>query len=225
MSVNLLLPQAVFFDLDGTLVDTAPDFLLAINKLRLEEGLETLPMEQLRQVVSNGSASMIEASFAVSPESKEFESLRQRLLDYYLEDIATHSELFPAMANLLHWLETEQIAWGIVTNKPWRYTEPLLQRLKLSERTASVVCPDHVANNKPDPEGLWLAAQQANAAPNQCIYVGDHLRDIQAGKNAGMRTITALYGYLDGTDQPAEWNADFMAESPAAILNWLQQTH
>lgn len=211
----------VFFDLDGTLVDTAPDFHLAINRLRQEENLPELSLAEFRTVVSEGSVAMISAAFQHIDDPQGLESLRQRLLAFYLDNIATHSRLFDGMSETLSWLDNNHIPWGIVTNKPWLYTNPLLAALELSERSHCIICPDHVSQTKPDPEGLLAACQQSDTTPELSIYVGDHRRDIEAGQNAGMTTVGAAYGYLHPDETPESWQADFLTSTPTAILPWL----
>lgn len=214
--------DAIFFDLDGTLVDTAPDFLYAINTLREKEHLAPLLMSELRGTVSNGAAAMIALAFS-DKDIEQQESLRCEFLAFYQENVAVKSGLFHGINNLLQWAQDENIPWGVVTNKPWCYTEPLLEQLGLLEQCAIAICPDHVQQTKPDPEGLLKACEHLNVLPQNSVYVGDHCRDITAGINANMQTIGALYGYIDKDEETRAWSADYLAESPTDILHWLLQ--
>ncbi len=212
--------KGILFDLDGTLVDTAPDFLHCINLLRQNENRPLLLMETLRPVISNGAQAMIEQSF---PEHCEADRnrLKTQFLALYAENIGNHSTVFPTLNTLLDLLDEQNTPWGVVTNKPMHFTEPLLAKLGLLNRCSAVICPDHVTHSKPDPEGLLLACQQLQLTSKECIYIGDHRRDIEAGINAEMKTIGALYGYIDEKDNPKLWSADYLASTPDDILNWL----
>jgi phosphoglycolate phosphatase len=215
--------QAVLFDLDGTLLDTAPDFIRSLNRLRNQEGLPALPDEQIRSQVSNGAKALIELGFNVTEGDPRYDDLRQCLLDDYLCGIADETRLFPGMTELLNWLALRQTPWGIVTNKPLRYTVPLLAQLGLTDHCRIAICPDHVQQRKPDPEGLFLACQRLNVEAAKVCYVGDHERDIEAGRRAGMLTITALWGYIDETQTPTDWGADLAFSTPMELLSWLQK--
>lgn len=216
--------EAIFFDLDGTLVDTAPDFLYAINTLRHTEQLSPMTMMELRGTVSDGAKAMINLAFS-DKTLEEQDNLRQEFLTFYQNNVAAKSYLFEGMSTLLSWAKEQNIPWGVVTNKPWCYTELLLERLGLSESCAVTICPDHIQQSKPNPEGLLKACQQLRKSPEHCIYVGDHHRDIAAGINAKMQTIGALYGYINDQEDANNWSADYLAESPTDILNWLLQRH
>ncbi len=212
---------AVLFDLDGTLLDTAPDFHAAVNRLRREEGLTEISYELIRKTVSNGAAGLISTAFDITPQAENFVNLQQRLLSYYEQDVATRTQPFDGIDELLRWLEQAKIPWGIVTNKPERFTGPLLKQLQLSSRCAATICPEHVRHRKPHPESLLLACQQIGCPPEQVVYVGDHQRDIEAGIRAGMKTVSALYGYLEEHIDPADWQASYMATTAADLQSWL----
>lgn len=201
--------RAVMFDLDGTLLDTAPDFIVVVNQLLLEEGRSELAADIIRAGVSNGSKALIALTFGILDDHSDFERLRLRLLELYLAHIAVHTKLFPGIATLLNQLADKNIAWGIATNKPAAYTLPLMAALDIQPAPLSVICPDHVARSKPDPESLFLASKQLGCEPEEIIYIGDHKRDIDCGKGAGSITIAAAYGYLDTCDSVASWNADY----------------
>jgi phosphoglycolate phosphatase len=199
--------QAVLFDLDGTLVDTAPDFLWALNTIQAERNLPALTEQQMRRSVSNGSIGLVEGALGIPQISHEFEQTRQRLLSLYLEIIGRYAALYPGLDCLLEFFTERGIAWGISTNKPSLYTHALLDVMQLAPPPATVVCPDQVANPKPHPEPLLLNAKHLGLQPNQIVFVGDHIRDIQAGRRAGMRTVAAAWGYIDSIEETQEWGA------------------
>ncbi|WP_416885278.1 HAD family hydrolase [Marinospirillum sp.] len=212
--------QAILFDLDGTLVDTAPDLAQALNRLREEEGLSPLPYAAIRDQVSNGGNALIQLGFGLTSEHPDQPRLRQRLLDLYAQAPAEYSQVFPGLDQLLLQLERQPLPWGIVTNKPRLYTELVLRGLKLHPQV--VVCPEDLGVSKPDPAPLLFAARQLAVAPEACVYIGDHQRDIEAGKRAGMRTLTAGFGYIPRDENPQHWQSDFIAETAAALVHWLQ---
>ena len=210
----MLAFKALLFDLDGTLLDTAPDFMSALNIQLVMHGREPLPASAVRTSVTNGSAGLIQDGFGITPDHVDFESIRQQYLDLYFNNLADQTALFPGMEEVLARCEFDNIPWGIVTNKPWKYSSAVLEQLNLIGRAATVICPDHVAHPKPNPEAMLLAAAQISVAPKDCLYVGDHLRDIDAGIAAGMRTIAAGWGYIEHGEDASNWNADyFVSES------------
>lgn len=213
--------RGVLFDLDGTLVDTAPDLAAALNHTRRQSGLEPLPFEVIRPHVSHGTTAMIKSGFNISEDAAHFDELRQLLLDYYLHHIAIHSVLFEGMAMVLESLEQQQISWGVVTNKPAWLTTPLLAALQLDQRAGVVVSGDTLPQRKPDPAPLLHAAQLLGPRCSEIIYVGDAERDIEAGRRAGMRTLVAEYGYLCSGDCTAEWQADGAIQHAAQLLDWI----
>lgn len=217
--------RAVLFDLDGTLIDTAPDFALVLNRMRTRRQFAPLPYQAVRQVVSDGARALVTLGFGVSEGEAGFEPLREELLALYSQHLAEQSTLFAGMDEVLRSLEQQGTAWGIVTNKPVLYARPLLQALGLAERCATLICPDHVAQRKPNPEGLQLACQQIGCDIEQALYVGDHRRDIEAGKNAGMATVACAYGYIHDSDDPAQWGADQVIEHAGELLEWLLARH
>ncbi|BBB28838.1 HAD family hydrolase [Neptunomonas japonica] len=212
-------PEAVLFDLDGTLLDTAPDFHWVINQLLTKNNLPAQPYVELRKHVSNGANAMLKAAFKLSDGDSKLPSLNQQMLSLYDQHLANDSKLFPGIKSLLATLEEQQIPWGIVTNKPKRFTAPILSALKLSTRSASTICPDHVNKTKPDPEPLLLACQQIQVTPQNCIYIGDHIRDIDAGNRADMFTIGALYGYINESENADNWNANAYVQHADQILS------
>ena len=215
-------PSAVLFDLDGTLIDTAPDFIRCLNQLRQLHNLEPLAAEQIRPSVSNGARAMIRVGFGLEPEHDGYVEKHTAFLDLYEAGVAVETTLFEGMDSLLENLEARGIPWGIVTNKPVRFAEPLVQALGLAQRCATLICPDHVSERKPHPEPLFLACQRIGAAPEQAIYVGDHERDIEAGRNAGMRTIAVRYGYIEQPHTVDLWQADIIADTVSDLAKLLQ---
>jgi len=201
--------EAVFFDLDGTLIDTAPDFFTALNQVLTAYQHPTVSYEAVRANVSNGARALTELGFGLAPGDPGFEQRLDAVLDAYGNHLAVDTRLFDGMAEVLDWLDQRKLPWGIVTNKPARYTAPVLEGLGLGQRVGPVICPDHVRERKPDPEGLLMAANALGVNPVHCLYVGDHLRDIQAGLNACMLTATAAFGYIDASDNPQAWPADY----------------
>ena len=214
--------RAVLFDLDGTLLDTAPEFAFVIDLMLRRHGRAPVPFERLRQSVSDGARGMVATAFGLAPEQPEFEPLRQELLALYGEHLGQRTALFEGMATLLATLEAQGLHWGIVTNKPVLYAAPLLAALALDRRCATLICPDHVQNRKPHPEPLQLACRQLGCTPEQAVYLGDHRRDIESGRNAGMTTIACAFGYVHLEDPCSDWGADAVADQPSAILPLLQ---
>lgn len=215
--------KTVLFDLDGTLADTAPDLAYALNAVLQEQGREPLPYASIRPVVSHGGIALIKHGFSIDESAAEFPPLRQRLLEIYRANIARETRLFDGMATLLEQLEQRGLNWGVVTNKPGWLTEPLLEQLGIRQRAAAIVSGDTLPQRKPHPAPMLLACEQAGSDAAHCLYIGDAERDIEAGRNAGMRTLVALFGYLGDMDYPEQWQADGMVESALDILDWLER--
>lgn len=214
--------RTVLFDLDGTLADTAPDLAFALNEVLREQGCAPLPFEQIRPVVSHGGLALIKLGFNIDETAPQFDALRQRLLAIYREHIVRHTTLFEGMAELLAEIEARGLNWGVVTNKPGWLTEPLLEGLALKARAATIISGDTLNERKPHPAPMLLACEQAGSTAAQCLYVGDAERDIEAGRNAGMQTLVALFGYIGDNDHPEQWQADGMVENAHAIMAWLE---
>jgi len=210
--------NTVLFDLDGTLIDTAPDMANALNILLREEGYEAMDFSDIRPHVSNGSAALVQLGFPALADESVKERLKKRYLEIYEDKLCVDSGLFPGMAQLLEHIENQQMRWGVVTNKPAWLTDPLMQQIGLGDRAACIISGDTTENRKPHPEPMYLACKHANSQPQNCIYIGDALRDIQAGANAGMRTVVANYGYIGEGENIAHWGADFVVETPLEIL-------
>ena len=213
-------PRAVLFDLDGTLVDSAPDLAGAMNRLRQQRGLPTTPYEQLRPHASAGARGLIGAAFGMVPGDLDYEQLRVEFLDHYAAAIAVESALFAGIDALLLKLQEQHIAWGIVTNKAARFTDALVPQLALAAARC-VISGDTTPHAKPHPAPLLEAAQRIGVAAEDCWYVGDDLRDIVAGNAAGMATIAAEYGYIGTGESSIAWPATGWIADPLALLNWL----
>ncbi len=210
--------EAVLFDLDGTLADTAPDLGAALNLLRSEEHRPPLPLASLRPYTSAGTRGMLRAGFSITPSDDTYASLAERFLRIYAHKLCVNTAVFPALEPVLTSLEARGLPWGVVTNKPKRFTEPLLESLALTRRCACIVSGDSAAKPKPAPDPLLLAARQLALDPASILYVGDDLRDIQSGDAAGMKTAAAAWGYL-GIDAPIDtWGADWILQTPADLL-------
>ena len=218
--------RTVLFDLDGTLLDTAPDMTNALNLLLAEEDKAPLSHAMCRDYVSHGSVAMITLGFGEAQADDqhaqaEFERRRLRFLDIYEKNLCVDTKLFDGMDETLRFLEENDFGWGVVTNKPAFLTLPLLEALKLRDRACSVVSGDTLKERKPDPAPLYLAANQCGTLATECIYVGDAQRDIEAGQRANMQTLLASYGYIDETQKPVEWGASGIVQHPEEILEWL----
>jgi phosphoglycolate phosphatase len=212
---------SVLFDLDGTLLDTADDFVVIIRAMRSENGLAPANDLLVRNQVSDGAAGMLAAAFSLETADPRLDDLRSDFLRRYERDLGLHARLYPGMEDLLHWLESEGIPWGVVTNKLSRFSTPLMDAVGLGARCSSLVCPDHVVQSKPHPESLLKACRDMDADPRHSVFVGDHLRDIQAGRAAGMATVAALYGYIPSGQDPAHWQATYSIQSAADLRPWL----
>ncbi len=216
MKASLPAPRAVLFDLDGTLADTAPDLAAAVNKMRTDRGLAETPFEQLRPLASAGARGLIGVAFGITPADQSYDAMRTEFLDNYAARIAEHTHLFDGMQELLSAIEARGLSWGIVTNKPERFTNALVPLIGLGH-AACVVSGDTTPHPKPHPEPLLEAARRIQLAAESCWYVGDDLRDIQAGKAAGMPTVAAAWGYC-GHTEPQSWEADIIADTPSSLI-------
>jgi phosphoglycolate phosphatase len=213
-------PRAILFDLDGTLADTAPDLAAAVNWLRTERGLEPTPYSVLRPTASAGARGMIGAAFGLAPGDEGYEELRLQWFDRYQGAMAVHSTLFGGVIELLDGIRAAGMEWGIVTNKPARFTDPLIPQIGLAH-AACIVSGDTTGFAKPHPAPLLEGARRLGVAPEHCWYVGDDLRDVEAGRAAGMVTVACAWGYC-GAIEPGTWGADYLLDTPTDLLDTLQ---
>jgi 2-phosphoglycolate phosphatase len=220
----MAVPRArgVLFDLDGTLIDSAPDLAGAANRLRAEHGLAPLPLADLRPMVGSGARGMVGVAFGVAPGEPRFEPLRDAFLAHYEAGLLETTHPFDGVDAMLSALEAAGVPWGIVTNKATRFTTPIVAGLGLVQRAAVVVCGDTTPHAKPHPEPLWHAARAMGLAPEDMVYVGDDLRDAQAAKAAGMAMVVATWGYLGLGEPVHNWGADALADAPDQLLSWLR---
>ncbi|WP_322405502.1 HAD-IA family hydrolase [Massilia luteola] len=218
-SSSLPAPRAVLFDLDGTLADTAPDLAAAVNWMRTERGLEPTPYALLRPTASHGARGMIGAAFGLAPGDDGFDELRDQWFERYRSAMAVHSTLFDGVPDLLDGIAAAGMAWGIVTNKSARFTDPLVPLIGLAH-AGCVISGDTTPHAKPHPAPLLEAARRLDIDPTHCWYVGDDLRDIEAGRAAGMVTVACNWGYCGSID-PATWGADYQLDTPRQLLQML----
>lgn len=214
----------VLFDLDGTLVDTAPDLVACLNHALLQHGFNPVLAAQLKPFISFGATAMIEHSVKSTTSQQMQADILATMLDCYQHNSTQHSQLFAGISKVLTTIESLNLKWGIVTNKSQRFTQSLVTALALTDRVACVISGDSTGNRKPHPEPLFAACSRAQVKPEACVYIGDAAHDIVAGNNAGMKTLAAVYGYLKPDDTPATWGADALIESPQQLITWLQAT-
>ena len=218
MTSTLPVLRTVLFDLDGTLLDTAPDLAHALNQVLVKQGRARLPFARIRPVVSHGGKALIELGFGIDELDASFAELRRQLLEVYRDNLARETRPFPGMTKVLAGIHARGLNWGVVTNKPAWLTEPLLRELGLYDQAACIVSGDTLEERKPHPAPLLHACRLAGSEAAECLYVGDAERDIAAGRNAGMHTLVALFGYIEAHERPLEWRADAMVRTPLEIL-------
>lgn len=214
--------SCVLFDLDGTLVDTAPDLIACLNKAFNAYGLATVAAETIKPFISYGAAAMIKESLGDAVAKKDQEDILASMLDFYQNNIAEHSVFFDGIPETLTAIEAQGLKWGVVTNKRERFTNPLMEALNMTDRSACIISGDTTANPKPHPEPMLAACKQAGVDPKECVYIGDASHDISAGKSVQMRTLAAVYGYLKPDDKPESWGADALIAAPPQILDWIE---
>lgn len=215
--------RAVLFDLDGTLIDSAPDLGAAADQMRLDRDLPSLPLDRYRPMAGAGARGMLGVAFGITPDHEEFPALREEFFRNYERRMTRDTFAFAGVAELLARLRELGFAWGVVTNKSMRFTGPLTQAMPLFATAGAIVGGDSTPHSKPHPAPLFEAARQLGLAPRQCIYVGDDERDVAAGRAAGMPTVAATYGYLGGTPDVDRWNPDARISSPLALLDLLEK--
>ncbi|HEX4585398.1 MAG TPA: HAD-IA family hydrolase [Burkholderiaceae bacterium] len=217
-----LRTRLILFDLDGTLVDTAQDLAAALNRCQLLRGLPLTPPQELRPWTSHGARGLIGHAFGLEPDDAGYDALRAEFLDHYEQALCVHSRLYEGIEPTLAAIEASQRLWGVVTNKPARFTGPLLRALGLERRAACVVSGDTAARAKPDPAPILHALAQCGCAASDTVYVGDDLRDVQAARAAGVGTVVAAYGYSAGMADIGQWQADVIIDKPEDLLRWLR---
>ncbi len=215
------MTSAVLFDLDGTFADTAPDLGAALNHLLNLHGKPPIPLETIRPQASHGSPGLLKLGFNIEPDAPNFADLRDAFLDYYASHICVHTTLFPGMAELIEILEQRGLPWGIVTNKPHRFTLPLMQALGYAQRAACLISGDTCTRAKPFPDSLLKACELLKIAPQLCLYLGDDKRDAEAAQAAGMRCIIAHYGYNGSLEELSNWPAQGGIDLPSQLLQYL----
>jgi phosphoglycolate phosphatase len=217
--------SCMLFDLDGTLLDTAPDLIASLNKALRAEDLPAVDFNSVRPYISFGAAVMIEQSLHGTEDSRTHDRVLEQMLHHYQQNIADHTRFFEGMAEMLDTLESNNIKWGVITNKRTRFTEPLMRELNLAHRAACIISGDSTDNSKPHPEPMHAACKQAEVEPENCIYIGDSAHDIEAGNRAGMKTLAATYGYIKPGDRPENWGAAALIDKPTDLKHWLMLTH
>ena len=210
--------HGVFFDLDGTLADTAPDLVAATNKLLLARNLDPKPYEFLRPYASAGARGLLEGAFGIGADHPDFITLRDEFFSNYENALLVDSKLFDDIDHLLDQMDQAKLPWGIVTNKSQRFTNPLVELMGLNQRSISTVSGDTTPHSKPHPEPILHAAKLANIDPTKSLYVGDDIRDVIAGKAAGMKTVAAAYGYCGCKEPPEAWGADYLINTPLELV-------
>ncbi|MDW7598688.1 MAG: HAD-IA family hydrolase [Nitrosomonadaceae bacterium] len=213
--------EAVLFDLDGTLADTAPDLGYALNQQRIARGLSTIPLELIRTEASAGARGLLGLGFNISPSDSDYPDMREEFLDLYAARLCHDTQLFPGVSELLDQLDIRKLPWGIVTNKPARFAKPLIHLLGLSQRAACLISGGDTTHSKPHPEPLLAASHALAVAPDICIYLGDDMRDVEASLAAGMEPVIARYGYLGNGHPPESWGARYLIDHPRELLAYL----
>lgn len=213
--------SAILFDLDGTFADTAPDLGAALNYVRNLHGLAPIPMEEIRPYASHGAAGLLKLGFNIEPDESGYTGLRDDFLSYYAANICVHTTLVPGMRELIGTLEQYNLPWGIVTNKPHRFTFPLIQALGYVQRAACLISGDTCPRAKPYPDSLLMACNLLKIPPQACLYLGDDKRDADAAQAAGMSFITARYGYIGSPNELTNWPAHGSIDFPSQLLQYL----
>lgn len=221
--MTLPRPRAVLFDLDGTLIDTAPEFVVIAHALRQEAQLPPIPDSVIRHNISNGALGMVQAALELTNDDARIEHWRHRFLTLYDAGLGQHSAPYPGLATLVRALAQKGIAWGVVTNKLERFAAPLMEQMAFSPPADVLITPDHVVTPKPDPEAVLLACQRLSCEPTDAIFVGDHVRDIEAGNAAGCHTVAAAYGYLAQGESAADWRANDTVDSSEALAALIEE--
>jgi 2-phosphoglycolate phosphatase len=213
--------KTVLFDLDGTLLDTAPDLAIALNIVLQQNARKPLPFDVIRPLSSTGTRGLLGLGFQITEEAAEYPQLREQFLNAYHDHITDQTKIFEGIDRVLHHLEKNGMPWGVVTNKPEDLAKQLLKNFQLDKRSSCIIGGDTLDKRKPDPAPLLHACELIGATPNECVYIGDAERDITAAKNANMFSIAALYGYITAEDNPKTWLADHYIDEPTQIISWM----
>lgn len=213
--------KAVLFDLDGTLLDTAADLGMALNQLLQEHSLPILPLDAIRPAAGSGCRGLLKLGMNITPDASNYPALATKLLNFYQEHLTNTTRLFPGMDETLDFIESKQLPWGIVTNKPAQFTDPLIAHLRLNQRAKCVISGDTLPNHKPHPEPILHACRLVQQSPEHCLYIGDSAIDVQASKAAGSPSLVALYGYIPEFDDPFTWGANGYIRHPSEIVEHL----
>ena len=213
--------NAVLFDLDGTLLDTANDLGLALNHLLKDLQLPPIPFEKLRPAAGSGSRGLLKLALNINPDDSRYPELSKKFNDLYQDYLIETTQLFPGIENTLDFLQQKSIPWGIVTNKPAKYTDPLLKHLQIDKRAVCIISGDTLPYSKPHPEPILHACRLLKKNPENCLYIGDSLIDIKACKAAGSPSLGALYGYIPEEEDPLTWGADGYIHHAADIIRWI----
>jgi phosphoglycolate phosphatase len=214
--------EAVLFDLDGTLIDSAPDLGAAADRMRVQRGLPSLPLERYRPMAGAGARGMLGIAFGMTPQHPDYDALREEFFVSYERRMTEHTRVFQGVAELIEALTSRGLRWGVVTNKSSRFTDPLTRSMALFASSEAVVSGDTTPHAKPHPAPLLEAARRLRVEPSRCIYVGDDERDILAGRAAGMGTVAAAYGYLGDNEEVTRWGADARIDDPVSLLALLK---
>ncbi|BBB15645.1 phosphoglycolate phosphatase-like protein [Candidatus Rickettsiella viridis] len=217
--------DAVLFDLDGTLLDTASDLAATLNALLLAQQLPPLPLSAIRPMISEGAAGLLKLGFNLSEKDPKFPRLRQQFIEYYSQHSCEQTQLFAGVDTLIDHLETNHVAWGIVTNKSEALTMPLIEHFPLLKKAKCIVGGDTLSHSKPHPKPLLHACECIKSTPKHCVYIGDAKRDIDAANAAGMRSLIALYGYIPNQAELNSWHATAMINTPLELIDWLKQSN
>lgn len=214
--------EAVLFDLDGTLIDSAPDLGAAVDKMRTARGLTSLPLEHYRPMAGAGARGMLGLAFGMAPEHPDYEAMKEEFFVNYESCMTERTRIFDGVVSLIESLVAQGLPWGVVTNKSNRFTDPLTSAMPLFSTAGAIVSGNTTPHSKPHPEPLFEAARRMSVDPSRCVYVGDDERDIVAGLAAGMGTVAATYGYLGQQTDISQWNAHLHIDSPMDLLNFLK---
>lgn len=215
--------SSVFFDLDGTLADTAPDLTISLNQILQKEHKPSIPIKKLIPFISGGANGMIKMAFDISEKDPKFQDIKKCFLIAYKKTLYHQTQVFLGIEEVLQYLEAKKIIWGIITNKPAEFTDPIMQRLNLTQKAACIISGDTTLFNKPSPQPILYACKITKTDPKKSVYIGDAKIDIQAGKAGGMKTLIANYGYLSENDNPKQWGADGTISRPEEIIDWLKK--